>query len=545
MQSNYQKTQAKRTSMDRMNSERKQQKHRTPFSLYGKILLGSIFIINLIAWHKILLSKYGLIDDHEIAKFEVDYEKFGFWQSFYQNSDFANWSNTPRFRPLNFLFRFSEATVTSFNPMYQYGIKLGIFFFNITICYYILLELRRLLTNRRIQIKTDGVILTSVMLSFSFIPEWVAVVGRLAPAEITAVPFALVMLLCALRLMNNSSRQITWLIFLTAQVGLIGSKEDSMFWVLLPIFVFFNLYLRKKIEKRKYVVFGIILSNIFTISILAILYRGTNGFRIDYYGAEHKPNDVIESLFLVFHWPPIWLSALVIAWVFFHKDRWIILRPETNFIMGFLFFAIVFQVAIYVSRGATERYILLPKILSCFILYIALLLLVEMLQISQNSKVRVKGMIVGVTLLLTLGSSLQSTLVGLHKFNQYAEQVYLSTNEFQKQVNQVLLLSNQDVLFFAQNPVDSFERTYSWIKFLNAGKDDLRFYLNTQFMDEKNYEVNPPLGKQLREFAISGNSAWDLEPEFRSKNHFSPVCVFLRFEPDAVPKVCRNLVISP
>jgi hypothetical protein len=515
------------------------------FSLFGKALIGVVFAINLIAWHKILLSRYGLIDDHEIAKFKSDYSRFGFWDAHYLNSDFANWHHTPRFRPVNYFFRYAEATITNFNPTYQYGIKLGILLLNLIICYYILLEIRGLFTTNRIQLKTEGVIFTSIFLSISFIPEWVAVVGRLAPAEITAVPCALIMLLCAIKLIKNFNRKLTWFVFLTAQIGLIGSKEDSMFWVLLPIFVFLNSFMLKKSENRKFVISAIVISNVFTIFVLYVLYRGTGGFRVDYYGAEHKPSDLITSVFLIFQWPAIWFSALVILWMILQKTTGLNLRRENHFLFVFLFLAIVFQVAIYVSRGATERYILLPKILSYFILYTTLILLVEVWRKSQTPRKNLNALITGITLITTLGLSVQNVFIGTYKFEQYAQQVYASTNEFQTQLDRVLTHPNQEVLFFAQNPVDSFERTYSWIKFLKAERDDLKFFLNTEFMEDVHINVNPQLGIQLREFALKGNMGWNLDPAFKSTGRTLPSCIFLRFQPNVVPKICKNWVVSP
>jgi len=274
------------------------QKYSTLFTFF----FSAIMI--LVIFGRVLVAKWGVIDDHEIMLFLGRDGKLYLNEIFsaLKLTEVGNFGSLARYRPSYYFLRLVECAVWGANPAYWHAFRLGLLILAVSMFWNLVAPRIGWL---------GGGLLSAYMLTFFY---WVDVIGKLGPGETYAVlglPIYIWGLVSAFQESTTKVKCIlSGLAIFLGSVVCIGSKENFVLLFIPSAYVAFKTF-----KARKYPLFfgamGSILFSLYVGGATAILISRAG---VDVYANAVSPLSRLNALLSISALAPVMLlGCLIIA----------------------------------------------------------------------------------------------------------------------------------------------------------------------------------------------------------------------------------------
>ena len=241
------------------------------------LLFSTIMVFGIFG--RVLASKWGVIDDHEIMLFLGRDGKLYLNEIFstLKLTEVGDFGSFPRYRPSYYVLRLLECVMWGANPAYWYAFRLSLLILAVSLFWnFVAPQIGWL----------GGGLLSAYMLSFFY---WEDIFGRLGPGETYAVlglPIYIWGLMNAFKADITKSKYILYgLAIFLGSIVCIGSKENFLLLFIPSVYVVFRAF---RLQKYTLFIFasGSVLFSLYVGGAVAILMSQTG---MDQYSNSVSP----------------------------------------------------------------------------------------------------------------------------------------------------------------------------------------------------------------------------------------------------------------
>lgn len=513
-----------------------------PILSIGIAILFTAILVYFI-FGKILLEKWGAIDDHEIMNFIGPGDRLLFQDFFARLSqtEVAHFGDSTRFRPTYYFLHLVECIMWGKNPMLWYAARLVLLIVSLSLFWILLTPV------------SDWIIAGSLSAYLLTFPLWTDIFARLGPSETYAVLGLPLYVLGTLWIIQSKKhciykRLLTGMTFLVGSILCYGSKEN---FLILIIPSFYIAYLAFK--KRNFVYFGFV-----SVSILFSLYIGSSLMitfaktTSDVYANPVSPisrmTTIIQMLLknnyvLVPILCLIFITILLQGLHFFrgfskehHKAILI-----ASFWVGGLFILYIFQLYFYNGAWPTGMRYDFPGILYIPILIVILYWLTRKLIIGSAFQ-EIKELSLKTSLII--GLLLVIFFKGYSNTIETIQNNVQNTNGFTQQIERFAKILNENenyALVLESGNVWDYEFIFSYQRFLDAYQVKNKFFLRMNGYSSETVAPGLPkiLASDLTNISENGFETGDVYYYYIPGSKFLPLSQLSHFG-----KMCYSIRIS-